>query len=599
MSTNSSSLPNGGSRLTLFVLLILLVLILVYYFCCRDKGSLIVERGPIKAPHGISFIDVNGANSNVQKVKVTLIDPDQMVVSSNGVSFNSVEVTGGVMSIGLSSKASFSIEKPYRFFIKAEAEGYITNLRSVVVTEDAPNFIPVYMTNMDKLPSSGLAATFATITEVKSGVLQKTDTLKAVPRWGQVPPLSIVIKEGTKLYHDGKPIQGQGPLSYRLLYGAPRDSNANRVFPGGFEVTDAMDESGKTIADPANPLFFTTAGWISMEMNVGNEEVNSFSEPLLVEMPIADTIINPETQEVLKSGDKIPLWSLDNRTGVWTSESVVSVSAGADGVLRASFPIKHLSTWNLDYKGPRCLQTIDIAYRAPFVGQHFTRLFDVSSPTTGIEISSHLIDFDPVVAPATEETFHLVRTPANGTYNLVVHTGLDASSIILGTSDNFGCADNLNKHLNLFNTPSGNCVNLEFVNSGGAAVLCRNSFWHKTGIATLFTFGGMIDAGQLRLASGLGPQSISLWFYDPATSAQALLTFDINFGMVPGSVTVPFTYTVGGTAVPIPAGTTIGIARTVTAPPATCPASTFTITIPNIVVSGTCPAGVINKDPGR
>ena len=599
MSTNSSSLSNGGSRLTLFVLLILFVLILVYYFCCREKGSLIVTRGSIKAPYGIAFIDANGVNSNVQKVKATLIDPGQMVVSSNGIPFNSVEIIGGVMSIGLSSKASFSAQKPYRFFIRVEAEGYMANIRSVVVTEDVPGYVPIYMTKLDAPPPSGLATTVANITNVQSGKLQKNDTLAAVPRWAQIPPLSIVMKEGTSFLYDGKPVKAQGPLSCRLLFGVPRDSNANRVFPGGFEVTDAVDESGKSIADPANPLFFTTAGWFSMEMNIGNERVNEFSEPLLVEMPIADTVINPETQQAVKAGDKISIWSLNDRTGMWTTESIVSITAGSDGVLRASFSIQHLSTWNLDYKGSQCINPIDIAYTGSFVGQHFTRLFDVSSPLIGIEVSSHLIDFDAIVPPATQGNLRLLRTPASGAYNLVVHTGLDAGSSILGTSDNFGCSDNVNKHLNVFNTPSGNCIDLEFVNSAGTPEFCRNSFWYKSGAATLFTFGGMIETGQLRLASGLGPQNISLWFYDPTTSTQALLSFDINFGMVPGSVTVPFTYTVGGTAVPIPAGTTIGITRTVTAPPATCPASTFTVTIPNIVVSGTCPAGVINKDPGK
>ncbi len=535
MTTNSSSFLKGNSGLTLAALLILIVLILVYYFCGQGGGSLIEIKEPIKAPQGVAFIDVNGGVSNVQKVKVTLIDPEKMVVSSNGVSFNSVEITGGVMSIGLSSKASFSTDKPYRFYIRAEADGYMTNLRSVVITEDAPNYVPIYMTRLDNLPSSGLAAAVATVADVKSGVFQKTDTLKAIPRWAQIPPLSIVIKEGTKLLCDGKPIINKGPLSYRLLYGAPRDTNANRVFPGGFEVTDAVDENGKSLADPANPLFFTTAGWFSMEMNVGNEGVNSFSEPLLVEMPVSDTVINPETQQALKAGDKIPLWSLDNRTGVWKNESVISIIAGADGVLRASFPIKHLSTYNVDWKSTLCPGEINLSYvfgtgNTEFTGSHFTRLIDKSSWS---EIKAKTATFD------NTNNLKIIRYPAGVTSVLVVHTGNDATSPVYGISSGTGLSCPGSGSLIRSGVP-GSCKQFIFqsVSAGGnPAVFCNNSVWFKDACNDpAYTFGGVIvgNSGDISLPNLSGNKCIRVWYLDVPTLTQETLDFDLFLGYPPG-----------------------------------------------------------------
>src|SRR5262245_7588890 len=75
----------------------------------------IVITNPIKAPVAISFIDANRLLSKqIPKVKVTLIDPGGMVVTSNNLSFSSLEIQGGVMSLGLKKEAVLD-GAPYRF----------------------------------------------------------------------------------------------------------------------------------------------------------------------------------------------------------------------------------------------------------------------------------------------------------------------------------------------------------------------------------------------------------------------------------------------------------------------------------------------------
>jgi hypothetical protein len=184
----------------------------------------------------------------------------------------------------------------------------------------------------------------------------------------------------------------------------------------------------------------------------------------------------------------------------------------------------------------------------------------------------------------------MVRIPAAGTYKLLIHSGADQSSTISHISDNFGCGDAAGKFIRPFNAPGGGCVNLEFTQSGGTPILCNNSFWHKSAASPIFTYAGAIIGGNLTIPSGLGIQNINLWFYNSNSSAQAVISFDVNFGMAPGSLDLTYTYRVGGVLQPIPGTSRINVIRTNTVPPAACPAATFTFTLPSdIIGTGTCP----------
>lgn len=594
MTNESKAALKGGRLFALLALIILLLFFLIWQFCGGGKGGPVVEvREAIKAPRGVAFIDVNGLNKNVTNVKVTILDPGKMVVSSNGIPFTTVGLSEGFMSIGLSSKASFGMDTPYRFYIRAEADGYMTNIHPVVIAKDEPGYIPIYMASLKSLPPSGLAAEQSSITAVENGVLQRADTLRAVPTWGNLPPVSIALEKGTEFLCNGQRVTSPGALSYRLVYGAPRDSNANRVFPGGFEVPDAFDETGKIIARPSDPFFFTTVGWFSMEMNIGNEGVNEFSKPLMVEMPVDKNVIDPKDGEPLQVGDTLPIWSMNNNVGAWKRELLAVVTDAGDG-MKVRFPISHLSYWNIDLPGLKCGATINITYTQPasnFGGDHFTEFIDVSSPSTGIYLKSESILFDPVVAPS-QNTQALVRIPSAGTYKLLIHNGADQGSPISHVSDNFGCSDAAGKFIRPFNVPGAACINLEFTQSGGTPILCNNSFWHKNDAPEilLFTYAGVIQGGNLTIPSGLGPQIVNLWFYDANTSQQSVISFVVDFGMLPGSDALTYTYRIGGVLQPVPASSRINVSRVNTVPVAACPAATFTFTLPNdISGTGACP----------
>lgn len=571
------------SPLSWFLLLLLLIALLVYRFCCGEvpkKGPLVDIKGPILAPHAVSFLNVNGGASNVKNVRVTLIDSAGMVVSSNGVSLSTLEVSGGVMSIGLDPKASFSREKPYRFFIRAEADGYMPNFRPVAITDNGPNYIPIYMLSLESPPSSGLSSAVNTIAAVNNGVLQNTQEI-ATNRFGlgELPPLTIRMKEGTRMLCDGKPVEVQGPLNYQLTFGIPRDSNANRVFPGGFEVTDAVDEKGNRLNWPNDPAFFTTAGWFSMQMNIGGTGVNGFSKPLDVTMPIRKGTVNPENQKPVEKGSVIPLWSVDERTGVWKKEGQVTVEEDANGLV-GRFSVSHLSTYNIDYKGVQCTGTITITNPGPAItGQKYTRFVDRA---TGDDIKTKMYDFDASTFP-----IEIIRFPATGNnHRLLIHNSSDPYDAVGRSSDDVGCGA-LNGTMG--NGPGSGTQTLRFIQGGGTAIFCNNALWYRgIGGGTPFSLGGIINTSGELNHSISGIRDMALWFYTPGMSPQeAVLTFEIDFNTPPSAsfTSVNYTYRVG--AAPDVTGIDLGYRMD-------SATGILFVRIPAAVATGVCPVPVID-----
>ncbi|MEO5889937.1 MAG: hypothetical protein ABIQ31_06760 [Ferruginibacter sp.] len=525
-------------------------IVLVFIFQgCHSKfsskpGPSIVEiKSNVKAPQGIAFIDVNDVVlKNVHGVKITLIDPGKMVLSSNGIAFEAIELAEGIMSVGLSPRAEFSIQNPYRFSIRAEAKGYMTTVRSIVITDATPNYTPIYMAKLDSLPPTGLAAAAGDITAVKKGTVTTDQVLGVKLPKVENNSLVITIPRGTKLYNGKEQVKVDGPLSYRLLFGKPRDRYANRVFPGGFEVTDAIDDKGNNIAKAASPIFFTTAGWFSLEMNIGKTTIDHFSKPLEIEIPIADTVINPTTKMPIAKGDTIPVWSLDNQTGTWHLESNVEITSSGSG-LKAKTKISHLSSVNFDYWSNGCLSEILVDFNpSEFTGSHLTDYINTADNSI---LRRKLINFSDHPSPgAPVNPLHVLRAPDGIIGKLFVHSTPDQTSSIIGESTPLTCASTgtctdaiPGRCLGRVGSLVASCT-LDFKirdASGATSPLCTNSVWIKDVASGLYhTFEGALNQGIIIIQQqpiGTGLKEVFLWYIkSPGISVglRVLVNFDAD-----------------------------------------------------------------------
>lgn len=582
MSINKFSFsPNFPKTLNLLLGFLLLFFTFSGCDCCKRKPLVeIVSR--IQAPTGISFIDAQTGTANVKKVKVTLIDPEGMVRSSNGVDFDTVTITGGVMSLGLLQQAVLSESKPYRYFVRAEANGYSTNIMPIVITKDAPQHLPIFMVNFELAPSQGLGVAAGNFMSVSNGTLQQSLPLSTRVLNAKSAPINVVLQEGLHLLSGGKPIEQEGQLSYRLLLGQPGDSVANRVFPGGFEVPDAVDESGKRLSTPESPLFFTTAGWFTLEMNIGNVRVDGFSKPVNVEMPVGDAVVNPTTQKPLREDEEVPLWSMDNQTGIWKQEGKITVKRNADGLLVANFSISHLSTFNLDFPGATC-STISFTSTPstdfPAVGSYY---MDFISASDGAFLKSKVVNI-------TTSPLNVVRVPNTISGNVLVRTGMNPSDPAGWSSTTVSCATPTGTLAKIGSgvLPSG-CVTLRFLNISDNSIvsICNNSVWHKNGCGDLlYLLANYLNGTHDVLIPRTGgvQKCIRVWYLN-SSAQQVSLDFQIDLSASGRQVNRPIDIHIAGVAQPAQL-----FDYEVTTAISPCDAF-VTIYIPNsIIVGGVCP----------
>ena len=528
-------------NLKLLLTLVALIAIFLFFKYCLNPTQAIVEiKSTIQAPTGVAFIEVkDGTRQNVTgRIKVTFIDSAGMVMSANGVPLTTIDITS-VMSIGLSPNAKLSVDKPYLFYIKVESEGYATNIKPVVITQNTAYYIPIYMVKLDALPSgNGLAATVGTT----SALIDNNQTIVAGTG---AQSFRLTIPEGTRFSVAGKEINSESKLSYYLLRGNALDSSANLAFPGGFEVVKAMNETGKEIVNPIAPAYFTTAGWFTMELkDETGQKIDGFSKPVEVEMPINNRVKNPITQAVVKAGDRIPLWSMNEQTGVWIKNGETTVVDAGGGQLKTKYSINHLSTWNLDFlqNGCNAGTQITVSYNnAPgindFNGSYFSEYIRESD---GLVVGTN----PNLSITSGGSPLILLRAAANS--RLYVHEGNDVASLLKGRTTVLTCGGI--GTLGLVGSNSYPCVDLEFtVQTDGVPTdrfLCSSAVWYKQGTCAsgyLYNAGITVDGKVKIFSEAINQECLELKFSTTeAVPREIRLTLNIPYSN-PSTVFTPAT----------------------------------------------------------
>jgi len=107
--------------------------------------------------------------------------------------------------------------------------------------------------------------------------------------------------------------------------------------------------------------------------------VKTFSQPLNVEMDINPNIYRPDYGRNVMAGDTLPVWSLNDSSGTWKSETFAIVVAKPNGGLKATFQQQHLSWWAIN--DPNCWHYIR-------VGRGGRWVYQCNCPSAQINITS-------------------------------------------------------------------------------------------------------------------------------------------------------------------------------------------------------------------
>lgn len=286
---------------------------------------------------------------NILSVQVLGRDADKIVTDA-GEDVATSKFAGGAIALAVNPNKNATNE-PVEFILKITGKDYLTTT------------IPVFLSDTDSIAT--LSANLVNKLNTPQGIdyIKSTETLVNNTTSSDVSietsgakagtKTAITIKAGT-VFQDanGNPISGNQIVSEVVNFSS-NDSEALAAFPGGFMPQQVTDENGNVLDD----VYFETAGFVSIDMQIGNTEVKNFSDPINITMQVAPGYVNPETGNPIKVGDVIPIWSYSKDDGTWDFHTNGTVSTDASNNFIVTYSTTHLSWYNLDYYGRRCANT--------------------------------------------------------------------------------------------------------------------------------------------------------------------------------------------------------------------------------------------------
>ncbi|WP_160069172.1 astroprincin family protein [Sphingobacterium bovisgrunnientis] len=347
---------------TKYILIALIAIISATFYTCKNpfNGIEIITDGDLygNSPTGVVFINANELNPTpVGDFNVTISGQDAGKVM-NDLGKKDFKVVGGILSLVLEDGVKPTKANPIQFHISGELTGYVPISQTITLDHDSVSVFVVRMVQYRNLPE-GTAAVVANNTTLAAGATTATKTITLPSSATKPEQTNIVLQTGTQfLTESGAPISG-GTLTSNIVQYSASSPKALEAFPGGLSAQNLVDANGSKI----NAGSFVTAGFVAIDMKVGNQAVKKFSKPLKIDMELSSQIINPTTGVAIKAGDQIPVWSLDESKGVWQREGMSTVATN-NGKLMASFDVPHLSYWSLNFFTQNCTQDTRLTINA-------------------------------------------------------------------------------------------------------------------------------------------------------------------------------------------------------------------------------------------
>lgn len=238
--------------------------------------------------------------------------------------------TAGLMDIGFAKSIEVSEENPFEFTIMTKATGYLPTFHSVVLTDLEARELTIELVKMDNLPD-GVTLTNHTFTVGATGTAEEM-VLETVASNSDAP--FITIPQGTKMLNaDGNELTGQ--VNFQIV-------NFDPAVAGALAFAPQTNRAKLANGEMANGVFADLTN-MDFTMMVGNQEVKSFSTPLMMEAKIPTGATDNDGQPITE-GFAVPSWSLDEATGAWQFEAENTIeSNGGALVVRTAIP--HFSKW--------------------------------------------------------------------------------------------------------------------------------------------------------------------------------------------------------------------------------------------------------------
>lgn len=336
-------------------------------------------EGRIAIP--VQLVDAKTGEPIQQQVTLTASDDvtDANVYENANLGINADNSTG-LSTIFLKADAvkTASKENPVKLRLIANSEGYFSS--SIDINYDGTE-AAVQRISLVKVtaPPDGVAvAEQKNVTAKSDGTLQVPIQLSAKTAANDPDHrgagASFSLPAGTVLKdRSGTPLTGD--LKVTIGYFSPNVENIESVFPGGLSPDYVRFWEDGQWNNLANGKFIS-AGLLAVDIvdSQGRKAHQLGEQKATMTIQTPAGLINPETNQPIKDGDTIPVWSHSESNGLWQKELTGKFKKLADGNFEVTYTVNHLSYWNLDwhyYDGTdsrdiKCSTNVPIRYSAEF-----------------------------------------------------------------------------------------------------------------------------------------------------------------------------------------------------------------------------------------
>jgi len=442
--------------------------------------------------------------------------------------------------------------QPLEFTVTTSIDGYVDATQKVTISHTKLNTAVVKLINVAAAPAGVTVAVNNNFTTTLNGAVANTGTQSM--NGGEQ---SVAIPKGTVLKDEAGNVVA-GTVKTEIVYFNPSSDDAVNAFPGGTNVSVVVDNQQQQVE-------FVSAGMFNVNVTAGGSDVKTFSNGgVTLKTTVPQDVVNPNTGLAVKAGDVIELWSIDEGSGEWKFEKMDTIrSVGGKLVLEET--VKHLSSWNWDFKVSTCPNGPKFNFLGNITGNNnYVKV--VATAQNGIFTKTTTMKVDP--NNYYYNNLQLYRTPANTKTRITFTDAGRDPNRPLTFSPSFIDIDNLcsggpynvtvtqtiipvNEITVNFNLSASSATNTQILVRPNAKFYYRigntgswSEFILRNGQAsvTLRTGVNYTIYGYFGNNSGTGTLKIDKI---SETSANVTFTPNINFGSgtAPQSITVPATVT--------------------------------------------------------
>ncbi len=332
-------------------LLAIVLLLSVSYFGCDIKNpvdglAVIFNTLPINTTASVQVVDaktgeqVGYQNSETVTIAFQGKDKDK-IINLIEEPVTSLKTKTGVANFAIKNDVTPTAANPVKFTIVVSANGYISNSIPVTIKSSGDKSYSINMVKTSAPPQGSSTSDETNVPTDQSGNVTTETTVQTNEESTSGGTASVTIPSGTQVSDsEGRPVKGN--LSLTAYYVNPNSGNDLTSLPGGSLSASVVDQQGTTQDGFIEPMALASFDLT----NDSGEQIHNFSSPIELTMEIPAGTINKSTNEIIKNGDSVPVYSYDQDNGVWKYETDgVAEGPNSKGNFDVKFQTTHLSWW--------------------------------------------------------------------------------------------------------------------------------------------------------------------------------------------------------------------------------------------------------------